>query len=468
MRKIRWIKRFEPLNPETLLRTVLETERWLDQYSHAEGDSRFWDVLPGKETDPNGLLLKDTGIYAGSAGIALFYLRLYTVTGEEKWLNRAKEGICHVIRKYRGREDFQSDAPYLAGAYIGYLNSPAGGAYVSSRIYEITGEEKYRRFAMRTADDLISAAKEENGTLTWYGFYGILGEGGLILFLLDAYKTYGKKEYLEAAEKAGRYIAERKEPAPKGGIRWYVMPTDTFPTIGKAGGYFPGFEYGTAGCGYLFACLFEQTGKREYLDLAKAAAQYILSIADVSSDKEAALVKYNDPYLPDLYYLGVCQGPVGTSRLFFKLWQLTKETEYRDFIEKLTNGLLAAGAPLVHSEGYWRTNCYCCGAAGMLEHFVNVHQLFEKPEYLRAAYEAVEAIIGESAVNGGLRNWYTAWNRHEPESSEAYTGLYHGSAGCASSLLFFQQYIAEGKIPLPYLEDPYSDLFTEDDRRRKK
>lgn len=50
------------------------------------------------------------------------------------------------------------------------------------------------------------------------GFYGILGEGGLILFLLDIYNTFGGDKYLDAAAKAAKYIADRKEDAPQGGI----------------------------------------------------------------------------------------------------------------------------------------------------------------------------------------------------------------------------------------------------------
>ena len=142
------------------------------------------------------------------------------------------------------------------------------------------------------------------------------------------------------------------------------------------------------------ASVYEQTHQEEYLDIAKKAAQYIQNIADYSEDGEAALVKYNDTYLTDLYYLGVCQGPIGTSRLFYKLYRITGDESYKDFVIKLTNGLLAAGAPTKHSDGYWRTNCYCCGAAGMLEHFLHVHKLTGNSVYLDAAYEAAEAIIG--------------------------------------------------------------------------
>ncbi len=62
--------------------------------------------------------------------------------------------------------------------------------------------------------------------------------------------------------------------------------------------------------------------------------------------------------------------------------------------------------------------------AAMLEHFINVHKLTGENKYLDAAYEAAETLIGESTVKGKLRNWYTAWNRHEPETSDPYQVLF--------------------------------------------
>ena len=459
MSKIRWIKRFEPLTRDKLINAALETTDWIEKYSHIEADTEYWDVMPEKDVEEDALLLSNRSIYGGAAGIALLYLKTYVATENEEYLTRAKAGVNYIIKKYQGIKDFESDSPYLAGAYIGYLNGPAGGAYVAKEIYKITKEERYKQFVLQVADDAIASAKEENGALSWYGFYGILGEGGLILFLIDVYESFGGTKYLEAAQKAAKYIADRKEAAPDGGYRWYVMPTDTFPTIRKAGGYFPGFEYGAAGCGYIFACIYRNTHDKEYLKLAEKAAEYILNIADYSQDRTAALVRYNDTYLTDLYYLGVCQGPVGTSRLFFVLYQLTGNVEYKDFITQLANGILATGAPAKHSEGYWRTNCYCCGAAGMLEFFIHIHKLTGDKKYLDAAYDAAETIIGESTFNNKLRNWYTAWNRHEPDKSEAYTGLYHGSGGCAASLLALAQYIEDKEYLPPYLEDPYKELY---------
>ena len=459
MSKQNLLKVFKPLTPELLWQKVTETSDWIEQFSHTEGDTKFWDVLPGQDVPAGSLLLKDTCIYGGAAGIALFYLRLYRASGEEKYLENAKQGINYCIRKYQGADEFRSDAAYLKGADIGFLNGPCGGAYAAARLYEITKDVKYKEFAIRLADDLLAAATEENGYLFWYGDYGIIGEGGLYLYLIDVYETFGNKRYLDAAYKGARYILSWKENAPAGGYRWYVMDTETFPTIQKPGGYFPGFEYGAAGTGYILAVLYRHTGDPELLRAAEGAAAFIRSLAVYSEDGEAALIPYNDTFLEDLFYLGVCQGPPGTSRLFYMLYKITGKAMYKDFIVKLTNGILAAGAPAIHSEGYWRTNCYCSGTAGMLEHFIHVSRLTGRAVYLKAAFDAAKVLIGESEYDrsSGYTSWYTAWNRHEPWKSEAYTGLYHGSAGCASSLLALAQYLKKKPYGPSYLEEPYKE-----------
>ncbi len=460
MSKLGFIRRFEPVTSERLIEKSIETAEWIEQYAHEEGDTKYWDVLPGQEQE-GAFLLKPTGIYGGAPGVAFFFLRLYRATGEKKYLENAKAGVNYAISRYRGTEDFLSDSDFLPGAEIGFLNGPAGGAFVASRLYEITKEEKFKDYAIRVTEDLITAAHDEDGKLFWYGQYGIIGEGSLILYLVDAYDTYGDRRYLDAAHKGAKYIVSQREEAPVGGYRWYAMDTEKFPTIGKAGGYFPGFEYGAAGSGYILSVVYEYTKDEELLETAKGAATYIQNVAVYSEDQESALVPYNDTYLKGLFYLGVCQGPVGTSRLFYKLYEITIDESYKKFILQLTRGILATGAPAKHSEGYWRTNCYCCGAAGMLEHFINIHKLTGQDEFLQAAKDAAETLIGESTYDflKKYTNWYTQWNRHEPWKSEAYTGLYHGSAGCAASLLSLAQYL-KGEDPGPsYLEDAYKNLF---------
>ena len=183
-----------------------------------------------------------------------------------------------------------------------------------------------------------------------------------------------------------------------------------------------------------------------------------MQIADISKDKKAALIRYNDPYVKDMYYLGMCQGPIGHSRLFYKLYELTKEEIYKEWVIKLTDGILKAGAPKIHSKGYWHTYCYCCGAAGMAEHFIEAYKFTKDEKYKEAARDAVEVLLGDSNVDEGKRRWYTAWNRHLPDEVEAWSGLYHGSAGCASSILTYYNFLTDNVKISGYIEDPYGDL----------
>lgn len=468
MNTSKWLRVFEPPDTKILIQAAVETASWIETFGHKNNDAEYWDPQPGTDVDDEELLLAKSCLYGGAAGIALFYMRLYNALKDNQYLDHAKAGINYVIQNYKGAGECVTNQTWLPGAYIGYFHGPGGKAYAAKELWLITKEEKYRHFVYQVANDLIATVHQKNDTAYWYGDYAVLAEGGNILFLLDIYKTFQEQRFLDLAVKAGRYIVNQHEEAPRGGWRWYAMPTDTFPTIQQSGGYFPGFEYGAAGCGYICACLYEYTGDSIFLTAAKKAALYIQNIADIAKDGLAALVKYNDTYLTDLYYLGVCQGPVGTSRLFFKLYQLTNENKYRDFVIMLANGLLLSGAPAIHSPGYWHTNCYCCGAPGMLEFLIHIHKMTGESRYLNAALKAASVILGDSTQKNHLRYWYTTWNRHEPWKNDTYTGLYQGSAGCAGSLLALSEYL-QGKSCQPaYLEDPYIALYNTSEKKALK
>ena len=438
-----------------LLDSVKETATWLSDYEHGDGDGLYWDVLPGKDIDPRGTLTSVTSLYGGAAGIALFFLRLYRVTGETSYLDKAKGGINYVIAHNDGAKTYEDAGEgTMRGIAAGLMNGPAGGGYVSYLLYEDTKDEKYLNYALDVSNTLLAAADSaDDGSIYWSGNFGILSDGGLILYLIWIYEKTGREEYLLAAKKAGLFITAQAEEAPDG-IRWYVMDTEAFG-LGSHG-FFPGFFYGTAGTGYILAKLYEHTKDELFLRQAEGAADYIRSIADLSKDRHAALVRYNDPYKPDLHYLGVCQGPIGTSRLFYQLYKVTGKPEYLEWIVKLTDGILKTGAPRIHSKGYWHTYCYCCGAAGMIEHFLSVYRLTGEDRFFAAAGAAVDTLLGDSVADDGRRCWYTAWNRHLPGEVEPWAGLYLGSAGSASSILSFYNFTNDDKEIGAYIEDPYN------------
>ena len=447
-----WPEEFEKTE-ERYLEAVLETAAWLEEYEHVSDKGTKWDILPEKEIDPDLTLTSQTSLYGGTAGIALFFLRLYRVTKDTKWLTKAKGGVDFVISEYKGVDEYSDYGEgTLLGIPTGLYNGPAGGGYVSYLLYETTKDEKYLDHSFRVADDLLSVQTLLQGKGYWSGQIGIISDGGLALFLIWLFEKTGNRNYLEGADALGRYIVSKKENAETG-VRWQCMDTVAFG-LGK-NGFFPGFFYGTAGTGYILAKLYERTGNEEYLELAKKAADYLSDIADRSQDDTAALLRYNDPYVPKMHYLGMCQGPVGSSRLFYELFKITGNESYREWILKLTNGVLKTGAPKIHSKGYWHTYSYCCGAAGMAEHFTEVYELTGDEKYLKAAEDAADVLIGDSNLDDGKRRWYTAWNRHAPGEVECWSGLYLGSAGCASSILYYYNQLTAKADIGKYVEDPF-------------
>lgn len=92
MNVLKWIPSFDELSNQELLNSVLESADWIEQFSHIENKQEYWDVWPGHQLDDDPLLLKDTSLYGGGAGIALFYLRLYEATKKENLFRKSRAG----------------------------------------------------------------------------------------------------------------------------------------------------------------------------------------------------------------------------------------------------------------------------------------------------------------------------------------------------------------------------------------
>ena len=453
-----WIDEFDLRTDDDYLNIVMQTASWLADHEHHTEEGIFWDVIADKTNSQDAVLTSEVSLYGGNAGISLFFLRLYESTGDKDHLNRAIDGIRYAYRHIRESDYRDSAAGTLKGIAGGLYNGPAGVGFVSYLIYKLTGNEESREIAQIITDKIISSSASDEDGICWSGAYGILSDGGLILYLIWLFEQTGNSEYLELAEKAGRRIANKAETVTDGrlsdkGVRWYAMDSEAFGLGPK--GYFPGFFYGTAGTGYIMAKLYQHTKDERFLNLAKGAAAYITSIAEVTEDSRAALVRYNDPYKPDLYYLGVCQGPAGTSRLFYLLYRLTDDITYKEWVIRLTEGIINTGAPKIHSKGYWHTYNYCCGAAGMAEHFLAIYALTGEERYREQARTSVEILIGDSVEDDGKRCWYSAWNRHAPDEVEAWSGLYVGSAGAASAILAFYNMAHDIRSLAGYIEDPF-------------
>ena len=442
-----------------LLETIIEVANLLEENEIRTKEGLRWKQLP--ESDVNvdkEALMYPKCFYGGSSGIGFFLLRLYLVTGKNQYLNKAILAADDIVGTYEKDDFFAYEKSGFDNRYKGSLtslyNGTAGQAYFVEVLYQQLKQkgfdeiEHYHSFVIRVADDIVDAQRIlKNGSGTWTETVSISADGSLGFFLVYIYELTGDLKYLDTAKRLGYYFINNARKI-NDAVRWYAMDTVTFG-LGEDG-YFPNYFYGTSGNSYLLSILYKFTKEEIFLEYARLGANYVESLA--VSKGEGVLIPYNDPYCLDTFYLGNCQGPIGTSRLFRSLYKITGEDHYKEFVRKLTEGILATGAPLILSSGFWQTYTYCCGAPALLEYFLDIDEFLETEDYKTPAQDTALKLIGDSVKQGNVRKWYTAWTRLEPNVIETYSGLYHGSTGCANSLLSLYN-LQHDHLDLPYYLD---------------
>ena len=436
---------FHKNTAEDYLRAAIETANWIDTLAVKTEHGRIWKALPEgqdgyREDVP---MFTSKSMYDGSAGIGIFLIRLYEATSDERWLKEAEEAAAHIIATQVGPEWYEHTLHsevkgiipvpgWAAGAY----NGPVGEAYFLEDLYQVTRKQEYRDFVLRTADVLMEAASRDESGLFWSEQEDITADGGFIVFLDIVYRCTGIRKYLDFASEAAERVAKDALNAPNGGKFWKLLdlsmidfPKDTT---------FPNWSHGTTGTAWMFAALYQDTGKQEFLELAKAGLEYAMNIS--VGDEKGRLIPYQDHPVTgptyDKYYLSTCHGPVGSTLAFREVYEVTGEELYKNWTIELSRGIVKAGAPERHSWGFWNCQCQCCGTAGILEHFAEMYEYTGEKEFYDYMIRTADVLLSDSDHRTpGSRTWYDSWWRTIPTRVVSYPGLYVGAAGCGSSLL---------------------------------
>lgn len=369
---------FQKNTAEDYLKAAIDTAEWIDTLAIKTEYGRIWQALPEgqdgyREDVP---LFTPKSMYDGSAGIGIFFIRLYEATGDTRWLTEAEEAAAHIIATKVGVEWYQTTLHSevkgiipVPGWAAGPYNGPVGEAYFLEDLYQVTGKQEYRDYVLYVADVLLEAAVTDERGLHWSDQEDITADGGFIVFL---------------------------------------------------------------------DILYRKTGIKKYLELAKEGLTYAMNIA--VGDETGRLIPYQDHPVTgptyDKYYLSTCHGPVGRTLAFRELYEITREEIYRNWTIELSRGIVRAGAPEKHSWGFWNCQCQCCGTAGILEHFAAMYEYTGEKEFYDYMIRTADIMLSDSDHRTpGLRTWYDSWWRTIPTRVVSYPGLYVGVAGCASSLL---------------------------------
>jgi lantibiotic modifying enzyme len=389
------------------LDAAVDVAKWIQASTLMADGGVTW---PADPSDPKSV---NYALYSGSPGVVLFLLELHKATGQPNYLAQAREGAGALIARLPLEKE--------SGLYTGI----AGIGFTLGETFRATGDDRYREGVRTTIKLLTERAQPAGKGIQWSDVTDIIGgSAGTGLFLLYAADLLKTEEPKELAAKAADRLLELGTPA-EDGLQWAMDPK--FPRK------MPNFSHGTAGISYFLAGTYKATGDRRYLDGALAGARFLKAIAKTEGD--VCLIRHNEPDGMDLFYLGWCHGPVGTSRLWYQLARVTNDKTWMGWVFKSARALQASGIPESRTPGFWNNVSQCCGSAGVAQFFLDLYGVTKDGAYLQFSKKmSADLLIRGTRDEQGLR-WVQAEHRVRPELLIAQTGYMQGAAGIGMWLL---------------------------------
>jgi hypothetical protein len=306
-----------------------------------------WPSEPGKPETVG------PDIYKGNAGTLIFFLELARAAKDASYSEDAQRAADYVIDRAAGIQGSGFNREGLAGA-----------SYAILETWKSTGESRYRDAAISATGLLTKRAQAAGAGVTWGPAFDISGgDAGVISYLLYAARTFDRDDWRQLARNAGKRLREIARKDAGGNLYWSATPN---------------FSHGTAGAATVLAQLYSETREQEFLDAALSGAAHLKSIA--RADRDTFLLYHGAPNGRDLFYLGQCNGPAGSARLFYELYRNTRDKSWLDITERAAGAILKSGIPEQqndsypqiplrveysvkpgHLPGFWNNISQCCG-----------------------------------------------------------------------------------------------------------
>ncbi|UCD75876.1 MAG: hypothetical protein JSV91_02945 [Phycisphaerales bacterium] len=434
------------------LEAATQAARWLESVQVKTEHGIAWPVAP------DSVETIERNFYSGTPGVILFLLELHRATGEPLYLEEAKLGADDLLGWLESQDRIGD---------FGLHTGLAGCGFTLHEVFKTTRNERYLAGAQRCVDLIRQHAQTspQKEGIAWNETTDIIsGSAGIGLFLLYAAAEMDDAESLQLAFRAGDRLIQMALPVPlddaEPGLKWF-MDRD-YPKL------FPNFSHGTAGVCYFLTCLHQvqpdledrsPTGDQDrFLNAALAGARYLLSIADQSEGR--CLIFHHEPGDEGLFYLGWCHGPVGTSRLFHRLAQVTGEESWMEWVHRGASTIMTSGIPETRTDGFWNNAGACCGSAGVASFFLSLHETTGRPEYLDFARKMNGDIMSRATrvelEDGRIAlKWIHAEHRIQPDLLQAQTGYMQGAAGIGLWLLQLDAHETGRPFGLSFPDSPF-------------
>ena len=314
--------------------------RWL---AATTADGTRWPA----QVTPSGALVpgSGTGLAAGAAGIGLFFIALHAQTGEPAHLRIAAAAAAQERRRQLAGGSGNPD----------YLDGAAGSGLFFLAMHAGTGEARYLDWAGDHAERLEQAAIQPAPgqrywriSPDWPRIYtGIPhGAAGIATFQLALYLRTGDPALLLAAEEAYAWIRGNHVlplgPDQAFGFRRLTTDTDVYNWWSGA----------TAGTMLLLQQLHAVTGKAQYREDLRRAADGLVAIADPALP--GVNWTYGTDHASGYRPLVFSHGNASIPPALLQAWQVLGEPAHRDTARASLDWILAMAR---RSEGlpgvYW-------------------------------------------------------------------------------------------------------------------
>jgi len=201
----------------------------------------------------------------GTAGIAFFLLKLYEQTGETRFRDAAVDGAKYLRSVASSDSNTRCLVPHDLPEqgdlfYLGWCHGPAGTGRFLYELSAVTNDSDWKTFANAAADSVIHSGVPEKQTPGyWNNLSRCCGAVALGEFFLSRYRLTKVAEDRAFAIRIGEYLRNRAE-TDGAGLKWVQAENRIEPDNLQAQ---TGLMQGAAGIGLFFIHLSEVDGEAE-------------------------------------------------------------------------------------------------------------------------------------------------------------------------------------------------------------
>lgn len=400
-------------------------------------DGIYWKTMSVDSKSKKIVWNISENIYSGVSGIALFYLSLYKVTNEIKYLNICKNTMNWVVKYCKDNETY----------HYSFLTGRMSAVYALIKLNEIT-KDKYIEKALNIAKGCDVFISGSNTSCEYLN-----GASGTLLTLLHLHNATKEEWLLDKIDLYIKYILDKAHYG-KDGIHWDRNLSSIKSLCG--------FSHGAAGIGFVFLELgnyfsnpvfyyiAEQSFKYESKYFDKREKNWVdlrNSFYDEKTElehKTAFLEKRYDFFLKGKFMSAWCHGAPGIGLARFRAYELLKKNIYLKEVnicaDKIIDGIILNG-----------TYILCHGLGGNLDLLIIIMNSTNEKKMCNKLSGIIEKMLNNHLAGNIYQSGLSSLAGGKED-----TGLFLGNAGIG---YFYLRTIENNKIEsilLPVLKDKCS------------